>query len=165
MMFCTVLPRAARKGHDGVGDAADDPVGPPAEIAGGDARQPAHQKDQHDRGDRDEKIQTGSNNDTAEDVAAKLIGAEPVLRRWRLERGRGVTRQRIVGHEHGSEDRRDQDQHQKGEGERGHRIFGENVSDVLQGRSEASRRTNRRCVCHGGRCAHPSSLTRGSMMP
>ena len=41
-----------RERHDGVGDAADDAVGPAAEISGGDAGQPAHQKDQRDRGNR-----------------------------------------------------------------------------------------------------------------
>ena len=39
-----------RKRHDGVGDAADDAVGPAAEIAGGDAGEPAHQEHQRHRG-------------------------------------------------------------------------------------------------------------------
>ena len=38
-----------RKRHDGVGDAADDAIGPAAEISGGDAGKAAHQEYQHDR--------------------------------------------------------------------------------------------------------------------
>ena len=40
-----------RKRHDGVGDAADDAVGPAAEETGGDAGKAAHDEDQRDRGD------------------------------------------------------------------------------------------------------------------
>ena len=68
-----------RKRHDGVGDAADDAVGPAAEIAGGDAGEAAHQEHQRHRGDRDEDIEPGRDHDAAEDIAAQLIGAEPVL--------------------------------------------------------------------------------------
>ena len=37
-----------RKRHDGIGDAADNAVGPAAEISGGHAGQTAHKKYQHD---------------------------------------------------------------------------------------------------------------------
>ena len=67
-----------RECHDGVGDAADDAVDPAAEEAGGDAGEPAHQEDQRDRGDRDAEIEPGRDHDAAEDVAAELVGAEPV---------------------------------------------------------------------------------------
>ena len=67
-----------RKRHDGVGDAADDAVGPAAEEAGGDAGEPAHQEHQRDRGDRDEEVEPGRDDDAAEHVAAELVGAEPV---------------------------------------------------------------------------------------
>ena len=49
-----------REGHDGVGDAADDAVGPAAEIAGGDAGKPAHHEHQHHRGDGDERYRAAS---------------------------------------------------------------------------------------------------------
>ena len=73
-----------RKRHDGVGDAADDAVGPAAEEAGGDAGKAAHGEDQRDRGDRDDEIEPGRHDDAAENVAAELVGAEPVRERRRL---------------------------------------------------------------------------------
>ena len=69
-----------RERHDGVGDAADDAVGPAAEEAGGDAGQSAHQEHQGDRGDRDEEVEPGGDDDPAEHVTAELVGAEPVPR-------------------------------------------------------------------------------------
>ena len=73
-----------REGHDGVGDAADDAVGPAAEEAGGDAGKPAHQEHQRDRGDGDEEVEPRRHDHPAEDVAAELVGAEPVRGRRRL---------------------------------------------------------------------------------
>ena len=92
-----------RERHDGVGDAADDAVGPAAEEAGGDAGKPAHQEHQRDRGDRDEEVEPRRHDDAAEHVAAELVGAEPMLRRGWLQRGSGVARQRIVRNDVGAD--------------------------------------------------------------
>ena len=96
-----------RKRHDGVGEAPDDAVGPAAEKTGGDAGQPAHHEHQHDRCNRDAEIEPRRDDDAAENIAAELIGAEPVLRRWRLQRQHRVARQRIVGHDRRTEQRGD----------------------------------------------------------
>ena len=69
-----------RKRHDGVGDAADDAVGPAAEIAGGDAGEAAHQEHQHHGRHRDEAVEPRRHDDAAENIAAELVGAEPMRR-------------------------------------------------------------------------------------
>src|SRR5437764_983921 len=60
--------------------SAADAVGPPAEIAGGDSGKAAHQEHQHDGTNRDEGVEPGRHDDAAENIAAKLVGAEPVRR-------------------------------------------------------------------------------------
>ena len=121
-----------RERHDGVGDAADNAVGPAAEEACRDAGQPAHQEHQRDRGDRDEKIEPRGDDDAAENVAAELIGAEPVGRRWRLERHRRVAGQRIVRHDVGSEGRGEHDQREQAEREARDLVFADDVAAVPQ---------------------------------
>ena len=54
---------------------------------------------------RDAEIEPRRGDDAAEDIAAQLIGAEPVRRGRRLQRRRGVARQRIVGRDQRAEDR------------------------------------------------------------
>ena len=73
-----------RKGHDGIGDAADDAVGPAAEKAGRDAGESTHDKYQQHGKQGDGEIEPCGYDDAAEDIAAELIGAEPMMRRWRL---------------------------------------------------------------------------------
>ncbi len=102
---------------------ADDAVGPAAEIAGGDAGEAAHGEDQRHRRERDDEIEPGRHHHAAEDVAAELIGAEPVRKRRRLERRRGVARQRIVRHDIRPDQRAQRDQHEQREGKPGDRIF------------------------------------------
>ena len=82
-----------REGHDGVGEAADDAVGPAAEIARGHARQGAQHEGQDHRGEGDREIEPGRHQHAAEDVAAELVGAEPVRRRGRLQRHGGIALQ------------------------------------------------------------------------
>ncbi|KTW19220.1 hypothetical protein NS341_13500, partial [Staphylococcus xylosus] len=119
-----------RERHDSVGDAADDAVGPAAEKAGRDSRKPAHEEHQRDRGDRDERIEPGSHHDTAEDVAAELVGAEPMRRRRRPQRRRCVAGERIIRHDPRTEDRGEQDQHQQSEGKAGDLVLGEHIAGV-----------------------------------
>jgi hypothetical protein len=69
-----------RKGHDRVGDAPDNRVDPAAEEAGGDAGEPAEQEDERDRGDSDGEVEPRCGDHPAEDIAAELVGAEPVGR-------------------------------------------------------------------------------------
>ena len=76
-----------RERHDGVGDAADDAVGPAAEEAGRDAGQPAEHEQQRDREHRNGEVEPRRHHDAAQDVAPELIGAEPMRRRGRLQRG------------------------------------------------------------------------------
>ena len=101
-----------RKRHDGIGDAADDAVGPAAEITGGNAGKPAHQEYQRHRRHRDEGIEPGCHDDAAENIAAELIGAEPVRRRRRFQGRRSIRRQRIVGNDVRPEQRREYDEDQ-----------------------------------------------------
>ena len=75
----------------------DDALGPAAEETGRHAGEPAHQEHQRHRGDGDEEVEPGRHDHPAEDVAAELVGAEPVRGRRRLERRGGVARQRVVG--------------------------------------------------------------------
>jgi hypothetical protein len=93
-----------RERHDGVGDAADDAVGPAAEEARGDAGEPAQREDQRHRGDGDAEIEPGGDDDPAEDVAAELVGAEPVRQLGGCRAEAGVAGERIVGHDRGAED-------------------------------------------------------------
>ena len=74
-----------REGHDGVDDPADDPVGPAAEIAGRDAAQRADGEGQGHRGEGDAEVEPGGHDDAAEDVAAELVGAEPMRRGGALQ--------------------------------------------------------------------------------
>ena len=127
-----------RKCHDGVGEPPDDTVGPAAEEAGGDAGEPAHQEHQHDRGDRDNEVEPGRDHDTAENVAAELIGAEPMLRGRRLERRHRVARERIVGNERGPEQGREHDQQEQRERKAGDRIFAQHVADMAERRRKAA---------------------------
>ena len=70
--------------HDGIGDTADDTVGPTAEETGSHAGEPAYQKDQGDRKDGDDEIELGRRDDPAENIAAQLVSAEQMRDRWRL---------------------------------------------------------------------------------
>jgi len=72
-----------RKGHDGVGQAADDAVGPAAEEAGEGSGQSAEDAGDADRGDGDAEVEAGGDDDAREDVAAQRVGAEPVGQRRR----------------------------------------------------------------------------------
>ena len=152
-----------REGHDGVGDAADDAIGPAAEIAGGDAGEPAHQKHQHDRGDRDEEIELGGDDHPAEHVATYLIGSEPVGRRRRLERHRRVAGVGIVGNDERAERRGDHDQQEQPGREGGDRVFAEHVAGVAPQRRDAAGGADD--GGGGSEFAHASILTRGSMTP
>jgi hypothetical protein len=96
-----------RKRHDGVGQPTDDPVRPAAVEAGGDAGEPAAGKDQRDRTDRNRHVETRGDDDAGEDIATQLIGAEPVTHRRRLQRSRGIARQRIVRNDRRTDDRGD----------------------------------------------------------
>ena len=137
------------EGHDGVGEPADDAVGPAAEVARGHARQGAQHEGQDHRGEGDREVEARGDQHAAEDVAAELVGAEPVRRRGRLQRHRGVALQGIVGRDQRPEDRRHQEQGEQGEGEARHRIPRQHVAGVAQQRQ------------HG----QLSSRTRGSTRP
>jgi hypothetical protein len=121
-----------REGHDGVGDAADNAIGPAAEKTGGDTGKPAHQKDERDRRNGDEEIKPRRHHDAAEDVAAELVGAEPVHQRRTLERGHGIAGERIVGDEIGTDQRGQHDQQEQPEGKAGDRVLAEDVAGVAE---------------------------------
>ena len=116
--------------------APDDAVGPAAVKTGGDAGQPAHQEHQRDRGDGDAEIEPRRDHDPAENIAAELVGAEPVLRGRRLERRDGVARERIVGNQRRTEQRREHDQQKQRERESGDRVLAQHVADVVERRGE-----------------------------
>ena len=105
-------------------------VQPPKKPAATPARPPIDEH-QRDREDRDDEIEPRRHDDAAEDVAAELIGAEPVRGRRRLQRGRGVARQRIVRRRcSGPKIAQSDDQHEQAEGEAGDRV----VADARSGR-------------------------------
>ena len=152
-----------RERHDGVGDAADDAVGPAAEEAGGRRRASAPiTNDQRHRGDRDAEIEPGRDDDAAEDVAAELVGAEPVRQptaasaprrcRWPADRrarctGRTAPPSRSARTAPNANSR--------------DRVLAEHVADVAERRGEAGRGGGSTAAIVG----HASSRTRGSIRP
>ena len=120
---------------------------------------------------RDEGIEPGRDDDAAEDVAAQLIGAEPVRRRRRLQRRGGVAGQRIVGHDVGAEDRGEQDDDQQAEGKGGDAVLAEHIAGVFEDRGQAPRYArDRRVQRQAQNSTHASNLTlpagtRGSITP
>src|SRR6266851_4254 len=136
-----------RKGHDGVDRTPDEAVGPAAEIAGGSAGERADGKSKDDRCAGDSEIEPGRYDDARENVAAELIGAEPVAGGRRLQRARGGARQRIVGRQRRAEDGEKQQEQEKGEGDGGNRVLAEHVAGVAE------------CL------AHAPTPTRGSISP
>ena len=125
-----------RKRHDGVGEPPDDAVGPAAVKTGGDAGQTAHHEHQRDRGNRDAEVEPRCDHDPAEDVAPELVGAEPMLRGRRLERGHGIARERIVGNQRRPEQRREHDQQKQRERKPGDRVLAQHIADVVERRGE-----------------------------
>ena len=117
-----------REGHDGVDQAADDAVRPPAEIAGVGSQQQPHRERQQHRADGDAEVDARGHHDAAEDVAPHVVGAEgvrPGRRLQRVGRLRGVG---IVGRDRRAEDGH---RHQHQEADRRHqrqRVFGEGVA-------------------------------------
>jgi hypothetical protein len=80
-------------------------VDPAAEIAGAMPASPPSMEDERDRGDGDEEIEPRRRDDAAENVAAELVGAEPVRRARRLQRlrrccSRADRKARAIGAEH-----------------------------------------------------------------
>jgi hypothetical protein len=165
-----------RKRHDGIGDAADDAVGPAAEIASRDTGKAAHQKHQRHRGHRDEGVEPSCHDDAAKNVAAELVGAEPVRRGRRLQCRNGIAGERIVGNHVGTEQRGKQDHDEQPEGKRGNAVFAEHIAGVLEhgGESRGPHRRGsngfdrRRNATHASPSpfkSHPSSRTLGSITP
>ncbi len=153
-----------RKRHDGVGDASDDAVGPPAEEAGGDPGEAAHHQHQRHRSDGDHKIEACRHQHTAEDVAAQQIGTEPMVQRRRLQGRRGVAGERIVWRNVRADQGAKRDDDEQPERQAGHRIFRHHITGM------AENGVGRRLGLNLGRrsggqtgFAHASSLTRGSI--
>ena len=91
-------------------------VQPPKKPAATPASPPIGEH-QRDGADGDGEIEPRRHDHAAEDVAAELVGAEPVPARGRLERCRRVAGQRIVRHDVGTEQRAERDQDEQAEGE------------------------------------------------
>ena len=87
-------------------------VQPPKNPAAG-AGERADREGQRHRGERDGEVEARGDDDPAQDVAAELVGAEPVRARRRLQRLRGVARERIVGRDRRAEQRRTSDEEQE----------------------------------------------------
>ena len=121
-----------RESHDGVGDAADDAIGPATEESGGDAGQSTHQEYQCDRRDGDEEIEPRRDDDAAEYVTAELVGAEPMMRARRLERLGGVAGERIVRHDRGAENSGEHNQYEQRKRKPGDRIFRDHIARVFE---------------------------------
>src|SRR4029077_20056739 len=93
------------KRHDGVREPSDDAIDPAAEKTRHYARNPAKQKYQRHRKNRDGEVEAGRYDHAAHNVTAQLIGAEPVRRRWRLISGISIACKRIVGRDQRPENR------------------------------------------------------------
>jgi hypothetical protein len=113
------------------------------------------------------EIEPGGHHYAAQDIAAELVGAEPVGKRRRFERHRRLARQRIVRRDIGSDQRAQRDQHEQREGKSGDRILRHHIARVPQHRIGRRLRRDRsggdNLADDGGALIHPSSLTRGSM--
>ncbi|MGY3463878.1 hypothetical protein ACVW0I_000749 [Bradyrhizobium sp. LM6.11] len=82
------------------------------------------------------RIEPRRHHDPAEDVAAQLVGAEPVRGRGRLQRRGGVGRQRVIRHHIGTEDRGKQDHDQQREGKACDLVLAEHVTGLVEQRDE-----------------------------
>ena len=76
------------------------PIRPAAEEPGAGAGERCRPtNDERHRRERDGEVEPRGHDDPAQDVAPELVGAEPVRARRRLQRLRGVARERVVGHD------------------------------------------------------------------
>jgi hypothetical protein len=82
-----------------------------------------------------------SNHDAGENVAAELVGAEPVGGRGAGQCLCSVAGERVVGRQHGAERGTQREQEKQGERERGDRVFTKHIPGMAQCRSHASSRT------------------------
>ena len=80
-------------------NAAEQPIGPAAEIAGQHAGPGAGQRGQHRRRHADRQRGSVPSSTREKHVAAECVGAEPVLRRWSLAGGEEALFQRVVRHD------------------------------------------------------------------
>ena len=108
-------------------------VQPPKKPAAMPAKA-AHGEDQRHREQGDDEVEPGRHHDAAEDIAAELVGAEPVRAGRRLQGRRGVARQRIVRHDVGADQRAERDQQEQREGEAGDRVLRDDVAGVAENR-------------------------------
>jgi len=101
-----------RERQEDIGHAHDHFIEPAAEVARREPERDADgARDQQDD-ERDQRGYPGAVEHPGQDVAADVVGAEPVLRRWRVEHGKRVRgRARVCGkrREQGSEQRHDDD--------------------------------------------------------
>lgn len=70
------------KREDDVDDAHDQRIGPAAEITRDHAEQDADRQRDGENGDGDQQRDAGADDQPAEDVAAELVTAQQVVRRW-----------------------------------------------------------------------------------
>jgi hypothetical protein len=97
-----------------VDQAHQDPLEPAAGVAADEAEQQAAGERDADRDHADLEGQPGAVDDPAEQVAAEVVGAEPVLRRGRLEARPGAHLQGIIRRDRRREEgTQDQQQHDR----------------------------------------------------
>ena len=122
-----------RERHDGVSHPADDAVPPAAKKARRQPQRHAEDEGQRHRRNRDTEVQPRGNDDARQNITPHRIGTEPVRHRGRLQRARGVGDQRIIRRNPRPHQRKRHKQGEQHEGEQCHRVFPEDVLDVLEG--------------------------------
>ena len=94
-------------GQHRVGDAADQSIEKAAEISGAQPERHADRKRDADRNHAGHQRSARAEDHAGEHVAADLVGAEPMQRRWRLAHGEPALRNRIVRRHPGRPERRE----------------------------------------------------------
>ena len=129
-----------RKCHDRIDGPADDAVEPAAVVTGRQSEHAADSESERNRHAGDAEIEPGRNNETAQDVAPELVGAEPVDGRRALQCVCGIARQRIIGRDPRTERRHCQKQKEHAERHGRHWVLTENIAGVAQQPPHASTR-------------------------
>ena len=152
-----------RKGHEGVHQPHDRSVGA-AEVTGRGADHDARDAGDQCHQETDLQRDARAVQHARQDVAPEMVGAHPVLRRWRQHAGAQAAFERVERRDGIGQQRQHRDQaHQ-------HQADGEGAvgeQPPCEGRARGRRRGRGRCVgAQGGGCgdahAHPSR-TRGSI--
>ena len=151
--------RRQRDGQDqerdrqhGVGDAADDGVDPAAAVARQQPDRHAEPERDRDRDDAGQQRGARAEDHAREEIAARFVGAEPVLQRGRLADRRPALLGRVVGRDQRREDGDQHEQHDDDEAE--HRALAlQQTPPGARARALLAQLDDQRCSGNGHRLA------------